>query len=445
MRILVADDDEDIRAQWQKWYEESDCEVIVASDGKEAVKKAKETKPSVCILDLKMPHMDGLEALRRLKKDSPETEVLIITAHADIQSAVTAIQEGAYDYIEKPISFEHAGLILERAVERHRLLEENRCLRLELGEEVACKELIGDSPAMAEVKEKIEQAAGTSANVLIRGESGTGKELVSRLIHYRGARATGPFVAVNIAALSESLLESEMFGHEKNAFTGAITQKKGRFEIADKGTLLLDEVSEIPAHQQVKFLRVIEEREIERVGGTSPVKIDVRIISTTNRDLDKMVKEGEFREDLYYRLNVLSIVLPSLIERREDIPLLAEHYLKLHAAKENKTIDSISPEAAKTLLEFNWPGNVRELMHCIEGAVIAEKGSELSLQSVMAAKIPEDAARLSGGAGFLTLKEMEKEHIKRTLALKGGDKTAAAELLGISRTSVYEKAKQYGL
>ncbi len=445
MRILVADDDELIRAQWQSWAEAEGRSLCLACDGREAVEKAKREKPDVCLLDLKMPRLDGIGALKEIKASLPGTEVIIVTGHTDFETAVAAMKEGAYDYIAKPLSFADAEAAIERALERRLLVEENRYLRRELGREPVYSELIGKSPAMQEVREKVEQAAGSSASVMIRGGSGTGKELVSRLIHYRSARAKGPFVAVNIAALSESLLESELFGHEKNAFTGAAAEKKGRFELADGGTLLLDEISEVPLHQQVKFLRVIQESEIERVGGGSPVKIDVRIISTTNRELERLVEEEKFREDLFYRLNVFTITLPPLRERKEDIPLLANHYLTVYARKENKPVTSVSEKGMQRLLSYSWPGNVRELMHCIESAVIMEQGTGLSAEAIAASKIPETLRKVGMGTGPAALKDVERAHIEGILQSAGGDKTEASRLLGISRSTLYEKIRQYGL
>ncbi len=445
MRILVADDDARVITLWREWLEGDDCTVSAASDGREAVKKAKEEKPDVCVLDLKMPRMDGLKALHEIKAILPECEVIIVTGHADVKSAVSAMKEGAYDYLMKPTSFEEVRSAIERAVERHRLVTENRYLRRELGGDAAYSELIGRTSVMTELKKKIEQASGISATVLIRGESGTGKELVARLIHYGSPRSKGPFVAVNIAALSGTLLESEMFGHEKNSFTGAAEQRKGRFELADGGTLLLDEISEVPFHRQVKFLRVIQQEEIERVGAKSPIRVDVRIMSTTNRDLEELIRQGKFRKDLYYRLNVLYIVVPPLRERKDDIPLLADYYLKTYTRKENKAIDSISPKAMDRLMGFQWPGNVRELMHCIESAVIMEKGGELSIGSLMASKIPETQEGPGKKSSSDSLKDVEKKHIGWVLTTTDGDKKKAAGILGISRTTLYEKIRVYGI
>lgn len=448
IRILVADDDELIRRQWHDWLEGKDYALTLASDGAEAVEKAVEVKPSICVLDVRMPRMDGVEALKKIKALLPETEVIMVTAHADVQTAVTTMKEGAYDYLVKPVPLADALAAIQRAAEKQHLLSENRYLRLELGKDATYSQFVGETAVIAQLREKMDQAAGTSAAVLIGGESGTGKELVARLIHYGSDRSKGPFVAVNIAALPETLIESEMFGHEKNAFTGAADQRIGRFELADKGTLLLDEISEIPVQQQVKFLRVLEEGEIQRVGGTSPIKTNARIISTTNRDLEASVKEGEFREDLYYRLNVFYIELPPLRQRKDDIPLIADHYLKIHARKENKSIASISKQGMERLQEFSWPGNVRELIHCIESAVIMEGGGELSLESIVAAKLPESPGAGSGTAGegsCLSLEDAEKEHIRKALEASGGHKTKTASILHISRSTLYKKMEQYGL
>ena len=444
MNILFVDDELAIVTLWAKLFEDTGYNIKTASGGKEALKYIKEDDISVCFLDVKMPEMDGLELLRQIKKISPETEAVMVTGNADIQDAVSAIKEGAYDYLSKPVSFDEMEAVMKRALERHYLVNENRYLRLELGKEPVYSELIGKTPAMIQLRKAIDQAAQSSANVLIRGESGTGKELVARSIHYRGSRAKAPFVAINIAALTETLLESEIFGHEKNAFTGAADQKKGRFELANNGTLLLDEITEIPLHEQPKLLRVIQEREFERVGGTKPVKVDVRLICTTNRDLEQYVKEGNFREDFYYRINVLAINVPPLKERKEDIPLLADHYLNIYARREKKIIPSIAPAAITRLLAFDWPGNVRELMHCIESAVVTETGGTLSLESINSAKLPEKTAAL-GENVCSSLKELELEHIKKILDFTKGDKKKAASILGISRTTLYEKIKDFNL
>ncbi len=439
MQILIADDDKTMLKMWREWFEGNGHDVTPAADGMEAVEKAKQIKPAVCVLDVQMPHMDGIEALQKIKAALPDTEVIMATAHADVKNAVKAMKEGAYDYLMKPICFEDAEATIERAIERRHILTENRYLRHELGEETAYREIVGDSPPMLELRKKIEQAAKSSANVLIRGESGTGKELAARQIHYQGDRAKGRFIAVNVAALSETIFESEMFGHEKNAFTGAAELKKGRFELADKGTLLLDEISEIPSHQQTKLLRIIQEGRFERVGGTSPINTDVRIISTTNRDLEELVEEGSFRKDLYYRINVFQITVPPLRDRKEDIALLTDQYLKFYARIEGKPITSISPEAMERLMDFNWPGNVRELMHCIESAVILEEGKALSLESVMAAKLPEPAASQT------TLRDGERNHIQNILNGANGDRKKAASMLGVSKTTLYRKIKEHNL
>jgi len=388
-----------------------------------------------------MPGMDGIELMKRAKEISPNVEVIIVTAYGSIPTAITAMREGAYDYIEKPFCPERAEILIDKLVEHQELIEENLSLHQKLEERYRFENIIAKSPKMQQVIEVIKVVARSNATVLITGETGTGKEVVARAIHSQSHRHGKPFVALSCAALPESLLESELFGHEKGSFTGAYAQKKGKFEVANRGTLFLDEIGEMSANIQVHLLRVLEEKEFTRVGGNEPIKVDVRVISATNRDMKQAIASGQFREDLYYRLNVVNIELPPLRERREDIPLLAQHFLKKFAVENQKEIAGFSPEATDFLLRYDWPGNVRELENTIERAVILAQNpvievADLTQQNLMPAHPISPA---------ISLKQVEKNHILNVLTETGGNYTEAARILGISRMTLYNKAKAYRL
>jgi two-component system response regulator AtoC len=437
-KILVVDDEAIIRDSLRDWLNDTGYNVFTAQNGAQALETIEREKPRIVIADLVMPGMDGIELMKRAKEISPDIEVIIITAYGSIPTAITAIREGAYDYIQKPFCPERAEILIAKLVERQRLIEENLSLHQKLEERYRFENIIAKSSRMQQVIEAIKVVAASNATVLITGETGTGKELVARAIHSQSQRHDKPFVAVSCAALPETLLESELFGHEKGAFTGAYAQKKGKFEIANHGTLFLDEIGEMSANIQVHLLRVLEEKEFTRVGGNEPIKVDVRVISATNRDMKEAVAKGQFREDLYYRLNVVNIELPPLRERREDIPLLAQHFLKKFALENKKEVTDFSPEATDFLLRYDWPGNVRELENAIERAVILTKKPVIEIDD-----LPQQTLLGHPISLEKNLRQVEKNHIVNVLTQTKGNYTEAAKVLGISRMTLYNKAKAY--
>ncbi len=435
VKMLIVDDEAILRESLRDWLSEAGHQVLTAGNGPQALEIIQQEKPGIVITDLVMPGMDGIELLRRAREISPQIEVIIMTAYGSIPTAITAMREGAYDYIEKPFCPEKADIVIDRLVEQQCLREENISLHQKLEERYRFENIIAKSARMQRIIEIIKVVAKSNATVLITGDSGTGKELVARAIHSRSYRKDKPFVAVSCAALPESLLESELFGHEKGAFTGAYTQKKGKFEISNRGSLFLDEIGEMSANIQVHLLRVLEEKEFTRVGGNEPTKVDVRVISATNKDMKKAVASGHFREDLYYRLNVVTIELPPLRERKEDIPLLAEHFLKKFAAENRKEITGFSPEATQFLLKYEWPGNVRELENAIERAVILAMDSSIQLTD-----LPHENLLFSPSAR--TLAEIERNHITSVINEAGGNYSRAAKILRISRATLYNKLRK---
>jgi len=440
VKILVVDDEAIVRESLGDWLKDADYQVFTAESGHEALKVIEQEKPVIMIADLVMPSMDGIELMKRAKARQPGIEVIIITAYASIPTAITAMKEGAYDYIEKPFCPERAELLVKKLAEHQELIEENLSLRQRLEDRYHFENIITKSSKMQRLIELIKVVGKSNATVLITGESGTGKELVARATHSQSSRHNKPFIAVSCAALPESLLESELFGHEKGSFTGAYTQKKGKFEFAHGGTIFLDEVGEMSANIQVHLLRVLEEKEFTRVGGNEPIRVDLRVISATNKDLRKAIEKQEFREDLYYRLNVVNIELPPLRERKEDIPLLAEHFLNKFAADNRKEVTGFSPDAMEFLLGYDWPGNVRELENAIERAVILAKDSLITV-----ADLPQENLSLVRLASTgKNLKEVEKNHVLNVLRKTGGNYSEAARILGISRMTLYNKAKEYG-
>jgi len=440
-KILIVDDEAIVRESLRDWLNDVGHQVFTAEDGHQALEILERQKPGIVIADLVMPGMDGIELMKRAKDILPDVEVIIITAYGSIPTAISAIREGAYDYIEKPFCPERVELLIEKLVKHQWLIEENHSLQQKLEERYRFEDIIAKSPKMQRVIEVIKVIAKSNATILITGDSGTGKELVARAIHAQSHRRGKPFVAVSCAALPESLLESELFGHEKGAFTGAYSQKKGKFEVANRGTLFLDEIGEMSANIQVHLLRVLEEKEFTRVGGNELIKVDVRVISATNKDIKKAVANGEFREDLYYRLNVVLVELPPLREREEDIPLLAQHFLRKFAAENRKEITGFSHEATDFLLKYEWPGNVRELENAIERAVILAKSS-----SIEVADLPQENLLLAQSAPpGESLREVEKNHILNILSETGGNHSEAARTLGISRATLYNKIRAYGL
>ncbi|WP_051184666.1 sigma-54-dependent transcriptional regulator [Desulfatiglans anilini] len=426
--------------------------VVEAADGEEAIAKAREQAFDLILMDIRMLKVSGLEALSAIKAFNPAIPIIVMTAYASVETAVSALKQGAYDYLTKPLDFDELQLTMERAMEHLRLKEENRRLKEILGETFDARRIIGSSPAMLKLLQTVARVAPSEATVLISGESGTGKELVAAAIHFNSPRKDGPFVKMNCAALTETLLESELFGHEKGAFTGAHRLKEGKFRQAHGGSLFLDEVGEMPLSMQAKLLRVLQERELVRVGGEQVLKVDVRVIAATNRDLPESVRDGRFREDLYYRLNVVGLEVPPLRERREDIPLLAEHFLKQFAEKNRKTLKGLTPQAMDRLLRYPWPGNVRELMNVIERAVVLARSEVLDTEDLLLERAPEGVEGSAGppetkemGPADIPLEEVERMTILKTLESAAGNKSEAARRLGITRRTLHQKLKKYGV
>lgn len=436
--ILIVDDDPITLDLLKEVLSKEGYQVHTASSGEEAIARGADDLFDIIITDVRMGEKDGMAVLRSFKNISPETPVIMITAFGSIDTAIEAIRKGAFDYISKPFKLEEMKLTLRRALEQKRLLRENRFYRQELLDRYPLKNVIGRTPQMFQVYKTIAKVADTKSMVLLYGERGTGKELVARSIHYNSARNDKPFVPVDCASLTETLIESELFGHVRGAFTGALSTKRGLFEEADGGTLFLDEVSNLSLSAQTKLLRFLQELEIKRVGGTENIKVDVRVVAATNQPLEPLVKEGKFREDLFDRLNVVSLTLPPLRERKEDIPLLAGHFLQKFSEENQKKISHISPEALEILTYYSWPGNVRELEHSIERAVIFSVHPILlpeDLPPGMSSKIKITEIELPGK--LLTLKEIEKRYVLKVLEETRGNKKKAAEILGIDRATLY--------
>ena len=440
IRILVVDDEFSVRDSLQAWFRDSGYETEVAASGKEALAKMGRQRFDIFLLDIKMAGMDGLELQETIKEHQENPIIIFMTAYASVDTAVRALKLGAFDYVTKPIDPEELERLVRNAAERRLLQKENLSLKVQIEELTPFKDIIGESQPIQDVVELIKNVAPTDTTVLIRGESGTGKELVARAIHAASPRRFMPFVTVNCGALPEGLLESELFGHEQGAFTGAQFRHKGKFELADGGTLFLDEIGDVSLKTQTDLLRVLQEREITRLGGTKPIKVDFRLIAATNCDLEARVAEKSFREDVYYRLNVFPIVLPSLKARSGDIPMLAGYFLQKYARKMNRPIRGISASAMALLSQHSWPGNVRELENSIERAVIFCKGDEL-----LPEHLPIHRSAASEASSGLPLSEVEKIHIQRVLAETGGNISKSARVLGIDRATLYNKIKRYGL
>ena len=444
-RILVIDDEEHMRWALEKAMKQEGYGVITAAGGREGLEALHREGASLVILDLKMPDLDGLEVLKRIREAYPRLPVIMITAHGTIQTAIEAMKIGAADYITKPFDLDELKIVIRKTLQMSQLMHEVSFLRAELMKEHG--EMVGKSPAIMEVRRLIRRVAPTEATVLITGESDTGKEVVAVAIHRQSPRADGPFIAVNCAALPEQLLESELFGHEKGAFTGATTRKPGRFEMAARGTIFLDEIAEMSPTMQAKLLRVLQDKTFERVGGTQTIQVDTRIIAATNRDLAACVREGRFRQDLYYRLNVFSIHLPPLRDRREDIPLLSEHFLKKFAPLYHPC--TISPEALDLLCRYDWPGNIRELQNVIERALILCHEAEIKPAHLPkelhrpAARPPCPVVNLPDEG--ISLEEVEIQLILQALEKSRGNQSRAAQLLGISRATLLYRMQKYGL
>jgi two-component system NtrC family response regulator len=444
-RILVVDD-EPLQVELVAGFlRKQGYEVLQASDGETALETFRAEPVDLVLTDQKMPGLSGLEVVRAARAINPEVAVIVLTAYGTIEHAVTAIKAGASDYLTKPVNLDELLHRVGQALDRRRLLRENRELREALGERQRLEGIVGESGRMQEVLSLVRRVAPSDATVLVRGESGTGKELVARAIHAASGRAGGPFVAVNCAALPETLLESELFGHEKGAFTGAQAARQGRFEAAQGGTIFLDEIGDLPPHVQVKLLRVLQERRIERLGANRSVAVDVRLVAATHRDLEAMVREGTFRDDLYYRINVVTITLPPLRDRREDIPLLLERFLERFARANARTIRGLTREARDTLLRYDYPGNVRELENIVERAVVLARDDVIGLADLPLG-VKETEKDLAGARTLPAAVEgLERQMIREALVEAGGVQTRAAELLGISERVLRYKLRKYGL
>ena len=450
--VLVVDDDHAHRTMLKTLISGWGYAVSEADDGSAAIEKVKETSFDLVLMDVRMVRVSGLEALETIKSYNPAIPVLIMTAYSSVETAVAALKQGAHDYLTKPLDFDKLRLTLERAMEHTRLREENRLLRESLGQQFDSQNIIGKSPKMIKLLEMVAQVAPSEATVLISGESGTGKELIAGAIHFNSLRKSGPFVKINCAAITETLLESELFGHEKGAFTGADRRKEGRFSQAHGGTLFLDEVSEMSLMMQVKLLRALQEREFNRVGGDATIQVDVRVIAATNKNLLEQINEGAFREDLYYRLNVVELQVPPLLERKEDIPLLAGHFLEMFTDKNRKEIKGFTPKAMDNLIHHDWPGNVRELMNAVERGVVLARSNYLGVEDfpfMKDALLPDDPDAASPAEHFMRgdipLEDVERTAILNTLEAAGGNKSETARRLGITRKTLHKKLKTYGV
>lgn len=451
-RILVIDDEESIRELLKDFLESKGMEVVSTPDGESGLNHLKEEKFNLFLLDLMMPGMSGLDVLRETASEKIDVPSIVITAHATVQTAVEAMKLGAFDYITKPFNLEEFYIAIKRALDVSRLQEENTRLKQELKKKFGYNKIVGNSIPIQNVIKFIGKIADTDSTVLITGESGTGKELVAKTIHYNSSRSKKPFIPLNCAALPKDILESELFGHEKGAFTGAVNTRIGRFELANYGTLFLDEIGELAPALQVKLLRVLQEKEFERVGGIKTLKVDVRILAATNRDLEKAVKEGTFREDLYYRLNVIPMHLPQLRKMKEDIPMLIGHFIEEISKKKKKSQPVITPAIMNYLVSYRWPGNVRELENLVERLIILKEGYEVKLED-----LPErlrethhderpasrEQALSSDGVDLnMMLDEIENNMIIQALEISKGVKSKAASLLGLNRTTLIEKMKK---
>lgn len=449
-KILIVDDDNAHLSMLETVLKSLNHLITTVTDGADAIQAARQEPYDLILMDVRMANVSGLEALQKIKEFNPSIPIIIMTAYSSVDKAVEAMKLGAYDYLTKPLNFEELRITIERAMKHLELTMENARLREELSSQFSFSAIIGTSPSMKRVMETAKIAAPTDATILITGESGTGKELFARAIHSNSTRKNNQLASVNCAALNETLLESELFGHEKGAFTGADKKRDGLFLHADRGTVFLDEIGEIPQSMQVKLLRVIQEREIQRVGSDKPIKVDVRIIVATNRNLEEEVEQGNFRDDLFYRLNVININVPPLRDREEDIPLLAQHFLSVYSKKNRKQFKGFSPMAMDALTKYQWPGNVRELENAIERAIILSMGQYISEKDLPANVMKEYQAEASlqtqiTGLGGKSLDEIEMAALIETLKQTKGNKSEAAKILDITRTTLNNKIKKYNL
>lgn len=444
IQVLIVDDELIVRESLGNWLKEEGYSVDSSDSGLDALEKMKSQKYDLVVADVKMPGMDGIQLLEKCKKIDPDLQVLVMTAYASVDTAVQAMKQGAFDYIVKPFDPENVSQIIKRALKFKMLEKENILLRKELEKKYGIDEIIGKSKKMEEIFDLIRTVADSEAVVMIRGESGTGKELIARAIHANSKRKYGPLIALSCGALPETLLESELFGYEKGAFTGAQYSRKGRIEMADGGTLFLDEIGDISPKTQVDLLRVLQEKTVYHLGSTKPIKINVRIVSATNRDLEKAVQDGTFREDLYYRLNVVTINVPPLRDRKEDIPLLTNHFLKKFTIENAKKIDGFSGETMEMLIAYHWPGNVRELENVVEHAVVVCKTNEIT-----PGNLPETLRRepqqTEPAPPAKTLEDSEKRHIINILNENQWNISKSAKNLGIDRVTLYNKIKKYNI
>ncbi len=447
--ILIVDDDAAHRRMLKTLLDGWGYDVLDADDGSRAIERVYEQVFDLILMDIRMIKVSGLEALREIKAYNPAIPVVLMTAYSSVETALEALKNGAYDYLTKPLDFDELRITMERAMDHTHLREEIRVLRESLGSHFDRRNIIGRSTAMVHLLETVAQVAPTEATVLVSGESGTGKEMIAGALHFNSPRKAAPFVKINCAAITETLLESELFGHEKGSFTGAHRRKEGRFVQAQGGTLFLDEISEMSLAMQVKLLRVLQERELMRVGGEEVIRVDVRVLAATNRDLLHEIEAGRFREDLYYRLNVVNLNLPPLRERREDIPLLAQHFLDAFSKKNDKAIKGFTPQAMDRLIRHVWPGNVRELMNAVERGVVLSRSEYLGEEdfSMLFRQAPAEEQESSDDLSMVDrpLDEVERTTILKTLDLAGGNKSETARRLGITRKTLHKKLKKYGV
>ncbi|HNY22527.1 MAG TPA: sigma-54 dependent transcriptional regulator [Treponemataceae bacterium] len=443
--ILVIDDERNIREGLKAALELDGYSVLIAADGAEGLDIALHSDIDLVITDLRMPGISGEEVLRRVSTETPGIPVIVLTGHGTVENAVEAMRSGAYDFLTKPLNLDRLSLLVKRALQNRELVLQQRELLREVENRKSFEHIIGKSPAMMKVFEVLKRVAPTKASVLITGESGVGKELIANALHNLSPRKDGPFIKVHCAALAETLLESELFGHEKGSFTGAVARKRGRFELAQTGTIFLDEIGEIDQSVQIKLLRVLQEKKFERVGGEETIEVDVRVITATNRDLEKEIAAGRFREDLFYRLNVVSINVPPLRERKDDIPLMITSFIREFAEENGKRIDGIDPKARSALYAYDWPGNVRQLRNCMESAVVMTSGTVITLDDLPPTIRSGDEVPSIHIPVGVTMAEAEKQVIVQTLSANNGNKTKTAEALGIGRKTLHRKLDEYGI